>query len=770
MSNDAATPGISGPSETPFHDLDHYLAIPRVGGLALSPDGARLVTTVQTLDPQRTGYRTALWEVDPAGEAPARRLTRSTKGESSATFTGAGDVLFTSARPDPDGGSDDDPKAALWLLPAGGGEARVVATAPAGVSGPLAATDAPVVSVAASVLPSARDLAHDAELRSARKDAKVAAILHSAYPVRQWDHDRGPDEAHRFVGDLTALVDEPAHPLPDPAGSSAEDAGREAAAHDPRLLDLHDVTRGVGQGSAPGRALHDHSADLSADGTTLVTTWQVAGPGPQVRNTLVAIDTATGARRTLVDEPSAEAHWPRISPDGAWVAFVRETISTPHQAPEESLAVVPLHAPDGPAGVSTADVPAVHDDSATTRAENHATPRTLVPHWDRWPTSLRWLPDGSGLLVTADDDGRGPVFLVAFSPDGATENGTAERVTSDDAVFTDVQVAPDGRTAYALRTSYLEPSHPVRIDVGAFLGSGEAGSRTPVPATPLRGPVATPDLPGTLVDVETAAADDVRVRGWLALPHGASAENPAPLLLWIHGGPLGSWNAWSWRWNPWLMVARGYAVLLPDPALSTGYGQDFVQRGWGAWGKAPYTDLLAITDAVEARPEVDASRTAAMGGSFGGYMANWVAGHTDRFRAIVTHASLWALDQFGPTTDHAYYWAREMTPEMALDNSPHRFVGDIVTPMLVIHGDKDYRVPIGEGLRLWYELLESSGLPAGADGETVHRFLFYPDENHWVLQPQHAKVWYQVVHAFLAEHVLGATPGEGDAELPTTLG
>ncbi|MFF2268403.1 prolyl oligopeptidase family serine peptidase [Cellulosimicrobium cellulans] len=771
MSNDTAP---AGPGETPFHDLDQYLAIPRVGGLALSPDGARLVTTVQTLDAKRTGYRTALWEVDPAGEAPARRLTRSTKGESSATFTGAGDVLFTSARPDPDGGSDDDPKAALWLLPATGGEARVVATAPAGVSGPLAATDAPVVSVAATMLPSARDLAHDAELRSARKDAKVAAILHSAYPVRQWDHDRGPDEAHRFVGDLTTLVDEPARPLPTAETSDAADgsaqgtgtvAGHDDLTNDPRLLELRDVSRAVGHETAPGRALHEHSADLSGDGTTLVTTWQVAGPGPQVRNTLVAIDTATGARRTLVDEPSAEAHWPRISPDGAWVAFVRETISTPHQAPEESLAVVPLHAPDGPAGAD-----AGHDDSATTRAENHATPRTLVPHWDRWPTSLRWLPDGSGLLVTADDDGRGPVFLVAFSPDGATENGTAERVTSDDAVFTDVQVAPDGRTAYALRTSYLEPSHPVRIDLGAFLGSGPAGDRTPVPATPLRGPVATPDLPGTLVDVETAASDDVRVRGWLALPHGASADDPAPLLLWIHGGPLGSWNAWSWRWNPWLMVARGYAVLLPDPALSTGYGQDFVQRGWGAWGKAPYTDLLAITDAVEARPEVDATRTAAMGGSFGGYMANWVAGHTDRFRAIVTHASLWALDQFGPTTDHAYYWAREMTPEMALENSPHRFVGDIVTPMLVIHGDKDYRVPIGEGLRLWYELLQSSGLPAGADGETVHRFLFYPDENHWILQPQHAKVWYQVVLAFLAEHVLGATPGEGDAALPTTLG
>jgi dipeptidyl aminopeptidase/acylaminoacyl peptidase len=213
------------------------------------------------------------------------------------------------------------------------------------------------------------------------------------------------------------------------------------------------------------------------------------------------------------------------------------------------------------------------------------------------------------------------------------------------------------------------------------------------------------------------------------------------------------------------MVARGYAVLLPDPGLSTGYGQAYVQRGWGSWGADPYADLMAITDAATALPEVDAERTGAMGGSFGGYMANWVAGHTDRFRAIVTHASLWALDQFGPTTDVAFYWAREMTPEMAHANSPHRFVGHIRTPMLVIHGDHDYRVPIGEGLRLWFELLSASGLPADEDGSTVHRFLYFPDENHWVLSPQHAKVWYQTVLAFLAQHVLGEP-----AELPETLG
>jgi dipeptidyl aminopeptidase/acylaminoacyl peptidase len=202
-------------------------------------------------------------------------------------------------------------------------------------------------------------------------------------------------------------------------------------------------------------------------------------------------------------------------------------------------------------------------------------------------------------------------------------------------------------------------------------------------------------------------------------------------------------------------------VLLPDPALSTGYGWDFIQRGWGSWGAAPYTDLMAITDAAEARADIDATRTGAMGGSFGGYMANWVAGHTTRFKGIVTHASLWALDQFGPTTDAYHYWRRELTAERMGEHSPHLHVDAIRTPMLVIHGDRDYRVPIGEALRLWAELSERH---LGEDGTTPHKFLYFPDENHWVLSPQHAKVWYDTVFAFLTSTVL-----DGKWETPDIL-
>jgi dipeptidyl aminopeptidase/acylaminoacyl peptidase len=689
------TSALQSGHTTVFHDLDQYVAHPRINGLALSPDGTRLVTTVATMTRKGTGYATALWGLDPTGERAAYRITRSSKGESGAAFSSTGDLYFTSARPDPDA-HDSDPVAALWQIPAFGGEARVVLSRPGGVGAVTCAHDADLTLVTAGMLPGAADERAHAAIHKARKDTEVSAILHDGYPVRFWDSDLGPEEPHLFVAE------------PDTAATPKRPTTSD---HTPPVK-LRHVTQGVGS------ALREHSPSVSPDGTFALVSVDVPEARGSHRTALARIDLATGERTVLLDEPEHEFYAPLVAPDNSRAVLVVDRQSTPEQAPRPHLAVLDL-------------------------ATGERTP--LASDWDRWAQPVAWLPDGSAVLVLADQDGRCPVFRIDVATDEVTQ------VTSDDAAYSTVVVAPDGATAYGVRSSYEFPSEVVRIE----LASGEV--------TVLPGPVERPVLPGRLEEVETTTSDGVRVRAWLALPE---TSEPAPMLLWIHGGPLGSWNAWTWRWNPWLMVAQGYAVLLPDPALSTGYGQDFVQRGWGAWGGAPYEDLMAITDAVVTRDDIDESRTAAMGGSFGGYMANWVAGHTDRFAAIVTHASLWALDQFGPTTDAAYYWQREMTEEMGLANSPHRFVDKIVTPMLVIHGDKDYRVPIGEGLRLWYELLSASGLPADEQGRSVHRFLFFPNENHWILSPQHAKVWYQVVGGFLAEHVLGQQP----EELPVALG
>jgi dipeptidyl aminopeptidase/acylaminoacyl peptidase len=661
---------------TAFDNLDDYLALPRVSGLAVSADGSRLVTTVAELNDKRTEYVSAVWEIDPAGEKPARRLTRGSTGESTPAFTADGDLLFVSARPTAANSGGAKPPASLWRLPGDGGEAVEVLSMPGGISVVRTAHHADAAVVRAPLLPAARDVDDDQRLRDLRKASQVDAILHAGYPIRFWDKDIGPDEPHLFLATGRDLTPQP--------GGALREAGFDTA-----------------------------QFDISADGRFLVTTWRVAGAGPTERSVLMRVDLESGERRVIADDPDAELEHPAISPDGTAIAFIRETISTPDCAPRMTL----QHLRFGEQS------------------------RSVAQEWDRRPTSLTWLSDGTSLVVTADQGGRAPVFLIDLS------TSTVTQLTDDEFAYTDVVAAPGG-VLYALRSSYSAPPHPVRIDPG--------GAVTVLPCVDL------PTLPGSLTDVAAAAADGTVVRSWLVLPEGAAS---APLLLWIHGGPLGSWNSWSWRWNPWLLAAKGYAVLLPDPALSTGYGQEFIQRGWGAWGGPPFDDLMAATDAACAHPRVDATRIAAMGGSFGGYMANWIAGHTDRFAAIVTHASLWALDQFGPTTDHAYYWRREMTPAMTAANSPHQFVGRIATPMLVIHGALDYRVPIGEGLRLWYELLGASALPAGEDGSSPHRFLYFASENHWVVIPQHTKIWYQVVIAFLAEHVLGES-----AELPEMLG
>ncbi|MBB5964267.1 alpha/beta hydrolase family protein [Planomonospora venezuelensis] len=640
-----------------------YVGVPRLTSLRLSPDGNRLVSVVQALNPDGKSYGTALWEVPLDGRRPYR-LTRSLKGEAGAEFTAGGDVLFGSRRPDPTVKESGDEVSALWLLPAAGGEARQVATRPGGIGG--FATGGPGVVFAADVLPG--DESTEDERRKARKDAGISAILHEGYPVRHWDRDLGPGQTRLFAGTL------------------GED----------RLTEVRDLT------PDPGSALHEASYEVTPDGSAAVTTWMVPLPGGEVRYELVVIETADGgSRRVLAAQDGHDFEGPlAISPDGRRVACVRSRHADTRTIPEATLWIVDL---------------------AT--GEGHAAGGEL------WPSEIAWAPDSASLYVAADHRGRRPVFRVP------ADGSEPVRLTPGDGAYSSVNVAPDG-TLYALRGAVDRPAGPVRITAAGDVED------LPSPAPGL-------ELPGTLTEVTATADDGAEIRAWLVLPEGASAESPAPLLLWIHGGPLSSWNDWAWRWNPWIMAAHGYAVLLPDPCLSTGYGPEMIRRGWADWGPRTHADLMAVTDAALEVPGIDASRTAAMGGSFGGYMANWVAGHTDRFKAIVTHASLWHLDQFAGTTDASMYWQREFGrpgTELYEKLSPHLSLERITTPMLVIHGDKDYRVPIGEGLRLWWDL-QRSGVES--------KFLYFPDENHWVLKPGNAVAWYEMVLAFLAQHVLG---------------
>ncbi|MDT4892243.1 MAG: hypothetical protein QOE97_1278 [Pseudonocardiales bacterium] len=458
-----------------------------------------------------------------------------------------------------------------------------------------------------------------------------------------------------------------------------------------------------------GFALVEAACSLSADGTLLATTWRQRERGGRMPYSIALIDVGTGERRVLASAAGVQYEGPVISPDGSRVALTGDDegdFDTPFTRTLEIR-------PTGEGQALTVDL------------------------GDLYPTEYAWAPDSATLYVTGDWRGRGQVVAV----EAAT--GRVVRRLVADAAYAALKPAPDGRSVYALRSAPDEASVPVRLDVEV---EDQQVQR-------LAGVTPVGELPGSVIEV-TADVDGAPVRGWLCRPHG---DGPAPLMLWIHGGPFMSSNSWSWRWNPWVAVARGYAVLMPDPALSTGYGTEWIARAWPHRAAEVWRDLETLLDEVIRRPEIDAARTACLGGSFGGYMTNWIAGHTERFDAIVTHAGLWALDQQHTTTDAAYWKSRLFGtpadhPEWYAQNSPHLFADRIATPMLVIHGNRDYRVPISEALRLWWDLVSRfDGPPA----ELPHRFLQLTGENHWVLSPANAEIWYETVLAFCDRHVLG---------------
>ncbi|HEX6933856.1 MAG TPA: prolyl oligopeptidase family serine peptidase, partial [Streptosporangiaceae bacterium] len=335
------------------------------------------------------------------------------------------------------------------------------------------------------------------------------------------------------------------------AGHAAALAGADDVAGE-----LRDVTQDC------GRALDEQAFCLSPDGTTAVTGWQVPEPSGEYRDELVVIDVETGKRRTLLGASGTDFGAPAVSADGAHVVAIRSEHDSYARPGDVTLVIVPL-------------------DSENTEA------RDLLAGFDRRPLAAVWAPDGQSVYFTADDNGRGPIFAVRPG------TGEVSRITTDDAAYDFLCPSRDGRALYALRASVSEPPTPVRIDLTDLAADPV---RLQAPGLPL-------EVPGRVEEVSATAGDGVRIRGWLVLPDSASAQSPAPLVLWVHGGPWMSWNAWSWRWNPWLMAARGYSVLLPDPALSTGYGQDFIARGHASWGDKPFTDVMAITDAVLARPD-----------------------------------------------------------------------------------------------------------------------------------------------------------------------
>jgi dipeptidyl aminopeptidase/acylaminoacyl peptidase len=242
-----------------------------------------------------------------------------------------------------------------------------------------------------------------------------------------------------------------------------------------------------------------------------------------------------------------------------------------------------------------------------------------------------------------------------------------------------------------------------------------------------------------------AGAHNDKVEGFLVKPPNFDASKKYPVKFLIHGGPQGAWgDDWSYRWNPELFAANGYVVIMINFHGSTGYGQKFIDAINGDWGGAPFEDLMKGLDYAEkAYPFIDKDRECALGASYGGYMANWVLGHTDRFKCIVSHDGMFNAESAWGTTEELWFndWEFKGTP---YDNramyekwSPHQYAKNFKTPTLVIHGQRDYRLDVSEGLQL-FTTLQMEGVPS--------KMLYFPDEGHWVQKPQNSQLWYKTVN------------------------
>jgi len=240
-------------------------------------------------------------------------------------------------------------------------------------------------------------------------------------------------------------------------------------------------------------------------------------------------------------------------------------------------------------------------------------------------------------------------------------------------------------------------------------------------------------------------ANNEDVQGFLVRPPGFDLNKKYPLKFLIHGGPQGAWgNSWTYRWNAELFAANGYVVVMINFHGSTGHGQKFTDSISGDWGGKPYVDLMRGLDYVEKTyPFIDKNREAALGASYGGYMANWLLGHTDRFKCIVSHDGMFNAESAYGTTEELWFndWEFKGPPwknrELYRKWSPHMFAAKFKTPTLVIHGQNDYRLDVSQGFDL-FTTLQRLKVPS--------KMLYFPDEGHWVLKPQNSRLWYKTVN------------------------
>jgi dipeptidyl aminopeptidase/acylaminoacyl peptidase len=529
---------------------------------------------------------------------------------------------------------------------------------------------------------------------------------------RHWDHYTGDKRSHLFLLTL--------------------DGG---AVRDLTPNDTHDVPPFSMEGGG-GFSIAPDSKELA------FTENPDAEPATSVSAQIYTLDLTDAAAKPVKVSTSAGGNFnPAYSPDGKYLAW-RSQARAGYESDKFRLMVYDRAKGSG----------------LTNQQVSASAVRDLLPKFDRWVDEFAWGPDSKRIYFTAGSDGVAPIFKTDI--EGQSFDLTRE------GEYGDLHPLADGTKLVASRMTVQRPSEEVTLSVDAdWLNKKNTSFQKGVvrpgyvgqePLTHLNDAIAVDlDLPA-MESFWFTAEDKTKLQGFIIRPPGFDAAKKYPVKFLIHGGPQGAWgDSWSYRWNAELFAANGYVVIMINPRGSTGYGQDRVDGVNGDWGGKPFTDLMTGLDyAEEHYPFIDKTRECALGASYGGYMANWVLGHTNRFKCIVSHDGMFdAESAFGSTEEDWFniwefkghpwdYYGKPDAENPFRKWSPSLYAKNFKTPTLVIHSQLDYRLDVSEGFQL-FDTLQLLKVPS--------KMLYFPDEGHWVLKPQNSQLWYKTVNEWVDE-------------------
>ncbi len=641
-------------------------------------------------------------------------------------------VAFAVSTPDVEANAS---RSAIWMIPASGGEARRMTSGEKRDDDPKFSPDGSRLAFVSN-----RDGGAQIWVLDLEGGDPVRA---TSFPTDVSDYTWSPDGRSFLISsDVypecsdTACLEKTLQ-----ARQSAKVKGRVAE----RLLFRHwtswkDGTRthiwkvpSSGSGEAVDLTPGDHDAppfhigggvdwDVSPDGRELV--YSSNPDRDEARSTnsdlwSVALSGGSPAKDLTAANPAFDGD-PRFSPDGKWIAY-RSQRRPGFESDRFRLLV---------------------------REASSGQARSLTDDFDFWVDEFRWTPDSKTIVFASQVRGRETLYRVSVAGGAPTAIWTGGAVAG-------LEVR-GGRVVFG--TSSLR--RPTEIWSVGVDGSGPA-ALTHVNDARLR------DIaPSEVSERFTESSDHRKLQAWVVRPPSFDPARKYPAVLLVHGGPQGAWvDGWSNRWNPAVWAAYGYVVYAPNPRGSTGFGQDFTDAISGDWGGQVYDDLMRQTDDLESLPYVDGAHIGAAGASYGGYMIDWIAGHTKRFQALVSHDGTFDLASANLETEELWFplWEFKGWPwnsDQYRKWSPLESAGNFKTPMLVITSEKDYRVPFGQGLQL-FTALQVQAVPS--------KLLTFPDEGHWVLKPGNSCLWHNTVMDWLHRYLGGAEADPKGLALPYSV-